>query len=145
TRWALRYARTFSLLRENQRFVFDRLMLSIREAARADARRLVEQRRLSRVEDAAWLALPEMRALSEGALSSVEAARRIAARKLEAAEADPRSAPTFLYDEGGPAWLPGPDTRVLRGLGVSPGRYTGPVRVARSLADLAGLRKGEIL
>lgn len=145
-RWSLRNARVFSLLRENQRFVFDRLMLAIRETCHGTADLLVVAGKLQRREDVVFLEAGELHALATGGLSNVEAARRIAARRAEAARDAGTWTPTFLFDEETtPRSAEGWGRHALHGLGISPGRSTGRVRIARSVADLAGLREGEIL
>lgn len=149
-RWLVGRTRVFSLLRENQRFVFDRLMLAIREGCVRAGDRLAAERRLARAGDVVHLELDELRGLSVGTLSAVEAARRIAERKAEAARAAQSPAPIFLVDDESAADAEPPlripaGARTLRGLGISPGRISGRARIARSLSDLAGLEPGEIL
>ncbi|HVO32035.1 MAG TPA: PEP-utilizing enzyme, partial [bacterium] len=144
-RVVLREARTFSLLRENQRFVFDLLMASIGDVCRAAAARLERDGRLTRAADVVFLEREELVALGEGALSAPEAARRIAVRKAERARAEHGWMPTFLFEEEARQAEEISRGAVLHGVGVSPGRITGRVRVARSLDDVAALQAGEIL
>lgn len=149
-RWVVGHTRVFSLLRENQRFVFDRLMLAIRDACLRVGDLLVAERRLVNAADVVHLELDELRLLAAGGLSCVEAARRIAERKADAAHAARSPTPIFLIDDETTAEARAPSptpvgASTLRGLGISPGRITGKARIARSLSDVADLRPGEIL
>jgi phosphohistidine swiveling domain-containing protein len=140
--WALGRTRVFSLLRENQRFVLDRLMLALRECLLTAARHLERDGKLLAAADGVHLTLGELEALAGGDLAPVEAARRIAERKQEVARNAGARLPTFL-DE--PLLLAAPGPGDLSGLAVSPGRARGPARVARVLSDLAGVEPGAVL
>lgn len=145
-RWLLENARVFSQLRENQRFVFDELLLAVRDAALVLGQSLADRRRLSHARDVTLLSLDEAAALDSGALSAAEASRRIGTRRAEMEEWRLASPPEFLFEHAGD------DARrttargaVLVGLGISPGIARGRVRVARSLDEASRLQPGEVL
>ncbi|MCK6505861.1 hypothetical protein L6R53_21150, partial [Myxococcota bacterium] len=137
----VRLARSYLALREDQRYVFDRITWAWKQAwlwLEADtglALRYLEQ--------------GEVRSLLDGELPRARAEALIARRRAEREEELARRAagdepPTFLVgDEEEPADLA--RGRVLSGTGISPGVATGPARIVRSLADAHRLRPGDIL
>ncbi|MEQ1501332.1 MAG: PEP/pyruvate-binding domain-containing protein [Myxococcota bacterium] len=139
---AVHYARRYLLLRENQRFWFDRLLASLQDTVSWLGRWLVDQRLLADPDDVALLTWPELRGLAAGerpADLAVRIERRRAERVADAA-VDP---PTFLLGDD-----PGPDDPAasrLTGLGISPGRVRGQVRVVKTFAEGQALAPGEIL
>lgn len=137
----VRYTRRYLLLRENQRFWFDRLLLSTQDELRAVARSLVARGRLEREDLVAFVTLTELRDLVRGPVDGLSA--RAEARRRTWERQRTGSPPVFLRGddpvvgaEAGPR---------LAGLGISPGRRRGVVRVLRSLADGAHLQPGEVL
>jgi phosphohistidine swiveling domain-containing protein len=130
----LRYTRRYLLLRENQRFWFDRLLLSAQDELRALGAPVAG-------EDTAFLTWPELRA---AALGEAPAPLDAAARRQAAWERQrTHSPPVFLRgDDPVVGAEPGPR---MTGLGISPGRRRGPVRVLRSLQDGGALQPGEVL
>lgn len=137
----VRLARSYLALREDQRYVFDRLTWAWNQAwtwLEADtgvALRFLEQ--------------GEVRSLLDGELPRAQAEALVARRREELDQERARRAagdepPTFLVgDDEGPADALG--DRVLIGTGISPGVATGPARIVRSLADAHRLRPGDIL
>jgi len=128
--------RRYLLLRENQRFEFDRLLAGMQ-------RTLVQlggMLDLPDPEDIRWLTWDEVQGLVEGSYTAdlpIESRRRAHAAALRD---DP---PVFLRGEvSADGELRG---NRLTGLGVSPGRVRGRVRVLRNVADGEALRPGEIL
>jgi rifampicin phosphotransferase len=131
---------TYLLLRENQRFSFDRLLL-----AWGDQLKQIEK--LSGVE-VRFLLKDELEGMASGRISAAALAPRIGERKVAwAAECQRRAAgdepPNFLA--GAEAIEEGGIGVRLQGVGTSPGVVTGTVRVLRSLADGERLQTGEIL
>ncbi|MFT5686473.1 MAG: phosphohistidine swiveling domain-containing protein [Myxococcota bacterium] len=132
--------RRYLLLREDQRFHFDRLLWVWKQAYRWLEDDLdLPIRFLERAELSALLSgeLPEAEATAlmtrRGALWAEESRRW--------ASGDPP--PPFLIGDVAPD-DPAQGLR-LQGLGISAGVVTGPVRVLRSLAEAGRLKPGEIL
>lgn len=143
-RWPLRslltLTRRYLLLREDQRFHFDRLLWAWKSAYLW----LEEDTGLS----LRFLESAEVSALLSGALSA-KAAEALIARRSGEWEAerqrwlDGDEPPTFLVGED--AYSDDAHGDRLQGLGISPGVVTGPARVLRSLSEADTLRPGEIL
>ncbi len=133
----LRLARRYLQLREQQRWTFDRLMHRMKACALAlDL--------LPRPSEVRWLQLSELRELSDGARSLASAQDLIERRASQWARyAQDPEAPIFLNGDEG-VEVHG-DGHTLRGLGISPGRATGTVRVLRSPHEAQRLQPGEIL
>jgi phosphohistidine swiveling domain-containing protein len=139
-RWLVVLTRRYLLLREDQRFHFDRLLWVWKQAYLwLEADLGMEIRYLERA---------ELTALLSGDLREADAAVLIERRGrlwLEEArrwaEGDPP--PPFLIGDIAPE-DPAQGLR-LQGLGISAGVVTGPVRVLRSLAEADRLKPGEIL
>ena len=139
-RWLVTLTRRYLLLREDQRFHYDRLLWQWKSAylwleAELDLPiRFLEQAELS--------------ALLAGELSRSDAASLVERRgglwREEAARwAAGEAPPPFLIGDVAPE-DPAQGLR-LQGLGISAGVVTGPVRVLRSLAEADRLKPGEIL
>ena len=136
----VRLTRRYLLLREDQRFHFDRLLWSWKAAylwmedALSMPVRFLEQAELS--------------ALLAGQLSAAAAAELVERRQVLWEEERRRWArgdtpPTFLIGDVAPA-DPAQGVR-LQGLGISAGGGTGAVRILHSLSEAAQLQPGEIL
>lgn len=136
----LRLTRRYLLLREDQRFHFDRLLWVWKQA-------------YLWLENDTGMALRflesvEVVSLLRGELSTAVAAERIQQRQSGWQAECERwlqgdEPPTFLVgDEAGDDHCAGDR---LQGLGISSGVVTGPVRVLRSLADAGRFQPGEIL
>lgn len=138
-------ARVFSHLRENQRFVFDELLLAVRDAALVLGDRLARTGLLVRAADVKFLEIDEARALLRGDLSAAEAQRRISARRAEREAARTVAPPAFLFEHEDGRSRRAANGPVLVGLGISPGSARGRVRVARSLDEASRLQPGEVL
>jgi phosphohistidine swiveling domain-containing protein len=132
--------RRYLLLRENQRFWFDRLLFAIQRTAYALGDRLVEQRYLEHREQVALLTWEELRSVSDEAPDVVRG--WIARRERQRAEDVASVAPVFLRGESGCDPVSGPR---LQGAGISPGRATGRVRILRSPAEAHRLSPGDVL
>lgn len=135
--------RQYLLLRENQRFWFDRLLAAVQDTLVHVGGRLVDRGALDRPDDVAFLTWEEVRGLVEGTLPAESArdwvGRRRAQRELDARE----EPPVFLRGDEGVT-----DTSTgarLQGLGISPGRARGRARILRSPAEGHRLQPGEIL
>jgi len=126
TREWVRLARIYLQLREDQRFHFDRLLYALKQA-------LEQVGRLRGVHDVRWLRWPELR---DG---EVAASAGRAERWAGWAKEPP---PIFLRGDDAVDEVVG--GRVMKGLGISPGRVTGTVRVLAS-PEAGRLARGDIL
>jgi pyruvate,water dikinase len=130
----------YLLLRENQRFHFDRLLWAWK-------RQLMAVERMTGLE-IRFLEIEELDALIAGGLAAEEAEERISRRKESWVKELERRAmgdepPTFTIGTKGVEF----DEAAIRlqGTGTSPGVVTGMVRVLRSPADAERLQPGDIL
>jgi len=145
----------------------------IRRASLEIGRRLVARGILRDATDVGYLERHEMASALAGTLSGARPSDRIDRRRAEEAwvrahpgplihgpapVADPdlrglpvackrlmKAAMWGMHEELGAGAATQTEDGVLRGIAVSPGRYTGPVRVIRSEAELCQLRAGEVL
>ncbi|TNE84970.1 MAG: hypothetical protein EP330_26560 [Deltaproteobacteria bacterium] len=137
------YTRRYLLLRENQRFAFDHLLLTLQDTAYWLGDRFVDDGILDRREQVAMLTWEELSALVHGELEAAEVREWILRREAQHHEQAHSAPPVFLRGDDGVA-SPLVGNR-LQGLGISPGRASGPVRILRHLADAERLQPGEIL
>jgi pyruvate,water dikinase len=140
TRWLVEKTQTYLLLRENQRFHFDRLLWAWKVQLVALEEHLDMPIRFLQIE--------EVESLVGGRLSSLEARERIERREQEWLQELERrrqgdEPPTFLVGSDG-IELPESTVR-LQGTGASPGVVTGMVRVLRTPEDGERLQPGDIL
>ncbi len=139
----VRLTREYLLLRENQRFWFDKLMAVMERTQLWLGGRLVTAGTLEQASDVRFLTWEEVRGLATGGLDGGPAAGWVA-RRREQRELDlTKDPPVFLVGDQ-PGSTPPVGGR-LTGLGISPGRVQGRVRVLRNLADGDRLQPGEIL
>lgn len=139
----IRYTRTYLRLRENQRFVFDRLLWAEQRTLLWLGEWAVGSGTLHAADDIAYLTWPEVQQLASGDLDAdavrdvitARRSRRLADRKI--------MPPVFL--EGESERVQTVSGRRLQGLGISGGRVTGPVAIVRSPADAAAMPDGAIL
>lgn len=137
------YTRRYLLLRENQRFAFDRLLLTVQDTAYWIGDRLVEDGLLSVREDIAFLTWDELHALIYDELDPNEVRDSIQHRAALRTLHTQALPPVFLQGDDG-VNTPPTGSR-LQGLGISPGRATGIVRVIHHLAEADRLEPGEVL
>ncbi|MCO4745320.1 MAG: hypothetical protein KC912_11075 [Proteobacteria bacterium] len=142
-RLLVHYTRTYLLLRENQRFVFDHLLLALQDTAHWIGGQLADEGALTSAEDVAMLTLPELRALATEGLDAEQAMGWVERRRAQRAAHADLLPPVFLRGDDGIAAPPTGNR--LQGLGISPGRVTGTVRILRRLSEAAELKEGEIL
>jgi pyruvate,water dikinase len=141
---AVDLTRKYLLLRENQRYHFDRLLYAIKRVYLAVGRGMVEAGLCEREGDVRLLRADEVAAWVEGSLPEARIRELL---RVRAATLDRQSRlrpPDFLK---GDEVLPTSEdaSRRLSGLGASPGQARGQVRILRSLEEAGRLRKGEIL
>lgn len=134
----LRRARIYSALRERQRFAFEHLMARSRDMALAVGAALVREGRLDRADDVRWLQMGQWR--DGGAdLRAIVTEKQ---QRWDERKAHPH--PDFL--EGDVAIAdPDPGGVRLRGLGISGGRATGPVRVLHDVRSADRVVAGDVL
>ena len=138
-----RLTRTYLLLRENQRFSFDRLLLCMRDSFVWIGERWVEQGWLDAPADIQHLTWDEVEALCNGELMPEDLAEDLPMRRRAAALHATAEPPVFLSeDDRDLVHAPG---RRLQGLGISAGRATGSVRVLDDLAQADQFQPGEVL
>lgn len=141
--WLIRMTREYLLLRENQRFQFDRLLFAMKKTLLWLGRGFTDEGVLREPNDIALLAIDEVRGLVEGSLDPSAVlelvVRREERRAVDAAEIPP----VFLRGDEGVHEQP--EGSRLQGLGISPGRARGRVRVLHRVDDGAALQPGEVL
>lgn len=131
--------RRYLQLREDQRAWFDRLLWAIKQAVL----RLADDAGVPRA-DVWFLEWDELLAVARGAVTLTALADKVARRKaLQVVWESSPPPPVFLV--GDAPLETEPAGRRLRGLGISPGRHTGTVRVLSSPDDAARLHKGDVL
>lgn len=139
----IRYNREYLLLRENQRFTYDKLSWSLRMVLDGIGCWLVAEGDLDSADDVRFLTWDEARMMVTGALDTAAARQCVSRRKLRF-EADCLiEPPTFLLGDEAIVAMSG-GTR-LQGVGISAGRARGRVRVVDSVQDGQNLQAGEIL
>jgi phosphohistidine swiveling domain-containing protein len=127
-------------LREEQRFHFDRLLHAMRGATVRAGEQVID----GIGEGVCWLQWAELVAVSDGRMAP-DVARETAGRRRKRWDRYRQAPlpPVFLTgDEAVETRSGGP---VLEGLGISPGRVTGPVRILHSPEDGDRLCAGDIL
>ncbi|MCL6451700.1 MAG: HAD-IA family hydrolase [Acetobacteraceae bacterium] len=137
-------AREYMVLRENQRFYFDRSWVLLRATLLEMGRRLAARGALSAPEDVFFLRLEEaLRLMESGGGSAWTAA--LAGRRRAEMEADAALSPPFYLRDGQVYSVHGGRPHAtMKGVAVSPGRASGPARVVRAADDLGRVRRGEI-
>ncbi len=149
----LRHTRRYLLLRENQRFAFDRLLAGMQRTLVALGGHLVSDGVLDDASDIRWLTIDEV----EGVVRRTYAADPEERDRLRSTVETRRSAhraamrddpPIFLRESGGGPPVSADGELVghrFQGLGVSPGRVRGRVRVLHTVRDGEAMVDGEIL
>jgi pyruvate,water dikinase len=135
--------REYLLLRENQRFWFDKLLYSTQETLLWLGRALAADGVLEDPSDIAYLTWPEVQGISGGSLTTEAVADWVARRRAQR-EADVLTEPPVFLVGDQPGTLDDNGGR-LQGLGISPGRVRGRVRILRRLSDGQRIQAGEIL
>jgi len=135
--------RQYLLLRENQRFWFDGLLYRTQQTLLWLGDALADRGVLDAGADIAFLTWPEVQGIVSGSLSTEAVAGWVERRRTQReadADADP---PVFLVGDE-PGTLVDAGGR-LQGLGISPGRVRGRVRIVHRLAEGERMKPGEIL
>ncbi len=143
-RYLVDLTRAYLLLRENQRYHFDRLLFAAKRNYLVVGQAACDRGVLHEPLDVRFLEADEVEALVRAELEAEQVRALVAQRREQhlAWRADPP--PDFLL---GRELVPVPDEpgRRLQGLGTSPGVVRGRVRVAADLECAGRLQAGEIL
>ncbi len=136
--------RNYMGLRENQRFYFDHLLFRTKRVFLRIGELLCEAGDLDDPGDVSFLEVEELQRLCRGELDRADARAAIEARRRQTAADRDADHPEFL--EGG-APLPSDleHRRTLSGMGISPGKVTGAVRILRHPGEVRKLHRGDIL
>jgi pyruvate,water dikinase len=138
-------SRAYILCRENQRFYFEKLVFFKKKLLLEISQNLARHGWIDEADQAKFLTLEEVHDILEDKLPATVIRQLIHTRQAEFEINIKRRMPAFYLDDT-PYF--GDDRgigKTLKGLGVSPGVYTGPVRVIRSFDDLDKIVTGEIL
>ncbi|MBN1561924.1 hypothetical protein JW998_16855 [candidate division KSB1 bacterium] len=130
----LYYAEQFSLLRENQRDVWQRILRVSRFAALRVSQLLVAEGKLAHAEDIFYLTVAELRCLVHGRHGG-DFTQLIQQRRQRRLDVAPAHATRATSTTGA----------AYHGIGVSQGRATGHARVVRNYAEAMRGQSGEIL
>ena len=141
----IKFAQTYMMFRENQRFYLDEQLFRARRLFLEYGRRLAERGALEKPADVFFLKKEEMFDLAEGRGGDMKEAVR--SRIAEFQRYGDELPPKFLqgrieFDDT--VEITGNTTR-LTGTAASPGMVTGVVRVVRSIDELKTVEAGEIL
>lgn len=143
---------TYTAFREDQRYHLDYVLTHLRRLVLEQGRRLADAGVIGEQSDVFFLEAEELRHLAAGGRPAPGLADRVDARKQHWRKWRDRLPATFLFDgvetegeivEGDP--VPGGPEQEPGGVGASRGAAAGPVRVVRSIADLAGVEAGDVL
>ena len=140
----LKYARTYLIFRENQRFYLDHMMYRNRLIFLEQGRRLCERGCIDDREDIFFLEDTEAIGILRGDDAS-GIRDTIAPRKAEFMKYRDRLPPKFLLNGVDFDDEPISHGDTLIGAASSPGTYQGRVRVIMDVRDLGQVEKGEIL
>ena len=140
-----KFAQTYMMFRENQRFYLDEQLFRARRLFLEYGRRLAERGALDRQNDIFFLTKEEMFDLAEGRGGDVRTTVR--SRIADFERYGDELPPKFLqgrieFDDT--VEISGSTTR-MTGTAASPGMVTGVVRVVRSIDELKFVESGEIL
>lgn len=143
-----RFNEIYGGLRDNHRFYYDYVWTLLRWAYLEIGRRLQAEGRLQEAADIFFLVRAEIDALRKSELSVQTAAERIAVRRREWSETRQSPPPKFLrrgYVADAVDSRADASAQRLIGVPASAGQARGPARVIYDVAELAQLRRGDIL
>lgn len=147
-RWWYRRLSRFCALREANRHHLLYYSTAVRHLLLQLGERMVEQGVLTQRDDTFYLTMDERAALSEGAQGDWQ--RLVQGRRDELVRNQALQVPDTIRDweavlEQDSSLTGQPDEGLLRGIAVSAGTTTGPVRIVRSTKDWPRVRPGDIL
>ncbi len=143
-RLVLRFAQTYLMFRENQRFYLDHLIRRWRVLFLEHGRRLAARGVLQSEDDVFFLTKEEVFELFD---KGGDVRSTVAARRAEFERYQHVLPPKFLRGnvEFDDTVVRGRDTVRVTGVSASPGVVTAEVRVVATIADLPTLQRGEIM
>ncbi|HEY2750227.1 PEP/pyruvate-binding domain-containing protein [Phenylobacterium sp.] len=144
-KWLFRYNEIYMSERDNHRFYFDRVWYQLRRIYRTFGRRLAEDGVLEGPDDVFFLGAGEVELGLSGALDSAAVKARVQTRRRAWERTLRSQPPKFLAGYASHDCRASSDAEVLVGIGASPGRVTGPVRVVYDVRELSNVADGEIL
>ena len=137
----VRLTRRYLQLREDQRYLFDRLLFALKKNLQRQGVQLFGPQGQERV---AYLYLEELRAVQEGALEP-EAGLALAKERKKQWDEYQNAPPPPVFLKGQESLETEKQDHLLRGLGISAGVHTGRVRILRSPEEAERLEPGDIL
>lgn len=143
--WLVDVVQDYLYYRDFERFYNDKTMSRSRDLYEAIARRFVAKGLLTEPDDVFFLGRPEMLTADAGELTPRQIATRVRARRRVYERYSHTEPPKYLR-----GWEAFDDEQLsadgsLRGIGASIGTVTGTARVCRQLADIAKVKRGDIL
>lgn len=155
---ALSYLHRFLVLRDDQRWAFDKIVMAKKRAFQEVGRRAIERGLLHRDDDFYFLARHELYEVLDGKAQPALVEAKLAARRRSFEAYLRRDAVLPVYLRGGaplanlqpPASTPADEGQTgagttLAGVGTSRGTAQGRARVIRNLEQIGALEKDEIL
>jgi len=142
-RLLLSWTRRMVLLREEQRFYWQMAMAEMRKVFLEFGRRFVERGILDGPEDIFFLRLEEFRRALDGGGPDLRG--KVAERKRRKKEDERVLPPQFVVGSAPLEAGPAQGGKVLKGMGISPGRAEGRAWVAPDLRDIPRAPEGEVL
>ncbi|MBW1829588.1 MAG: hypothetical protein JRI74_09230 [Deltaproteobacteria bacterium] len=151
-KFLLKYARIYSLFRENQRYEIDRVFYGERKAFVAAGKQLVRMGVLSDPDDIWFLSKEEVFDALWNRMKPDEVRTVIVPRKAEYRRYTQVTPSMFIQGEREFDPLPEEkveserlETSLLTGVAASPGQATGKARVMHSIRELTRIKPGDIL
>lgn len=139
----IRSTRTYLLLRENQRFDFDRLLAAEQRTLLDLGASFVESGALVQDRDIALLTWDEVQRLASGSMDPAAVRDVVRVRAVQREKDSTHMPPVFLQgDDSVGGAVSGPR---LQGLGISGGRATGPVVIVQHPSEASRVPQGAIL
>ncbi len=142
----LQLARRYMVLRENQRFAYDRLLYRLQQVLTRIGDLAVSEGRLPHPSLLPFLTVDELEGLfQESPLEQRKQVGRGEERRRQWQRDRHAWHPQFIGEGRDGDVDPPPGARLFSGLGISPGRVKGTVRVLHRLEDARKLQRGDIL
>jgi len=143
--WAqvLAYARTFVLLRENQRHYWQMSLAQMRRVILEIGQRLVRVKVIAEVPDVFFLEVSDLETLLAG--RDLRVKDLVEARKKAHEENLRVDSPALIQGDAQTQCVSPRGGRTYRGMGISRGKAQGPAKVITHLGEFERVKKGDIL
>ena len=141
----LHLTRNYTVLRENQRFYFDQLLYKIKSNLSHMGLLWAERGLLEQAADLPFLNLEEVDDVLGGHLDALDLRALVHLRREQQTSDRQVERPVFLRGDLPYREMETHTASTLSGLGISPGRIRGRVRIVRNLTEGAKLGRGDIL